>query len=157
MTKRIRFHDADLETLRDSLRHYTNFLIEELTRHEESTIRFAQPDKWLQKREKLNYQLTNCKRIQNKIISNLEGLVGRTPESVENLLNITVEDKTGEYIKFFEAMRFIPFGDFEDSISKLLSAYQQGIVDGFVDSGEQLLKIRKLDAMRFAAYLEAHM
>ena len=155
--KRIRFHRTDLETISFSLERYIKFLCEELTRHEDETTRFEQSDKWLQKREKLNLQLTNSKHIQNKIVTNLKGLVGRTPKSVKSLLHFTAEDNTGEYIPFIDTLPFLCSGDFDKAQNILFNAFEQGVIHAFRDNEENgLMKFKKLDVLRLAAYLESH-
>jgi len=73
------------------------------------------------------------------------------------LLHFTAEDNTGEYVPFLEALAFLCSGDLEENISNLFHAFERGVVNGFRDPEEGgLLKVRKLDVLRLAAYLEAH-
>ena len=90
-------------------------------------------------------------------MTNLKGLVGRTPESVRNLLHFTSEDNTGEYVPFLEALAFLCSGNLEEDMNVLFHAFERGVIHGFRDPEEGgLLKLRKLDVLRLAAYLELH-
>jgi len=81
---------------------------------------------------------------------------GRTPEPLRHLLNVTAEDKPGEYIKFLEAMTLLPSRDFETDVNTLFNAIQKGAVNSFIDDEEGVRKVRKLDVLRLAAFLEVH-
>jgi hypothetical protein len=156
-TKRIRFRRIDLETIKDALEHHIEFLHEELVRHEDDKTRFEQPDEWLQKRERLNLKLTNAKVIRNKIMNNLKGARGRTPESVEDLLQVSTEDEVGEYMRFVEAVPFVNFDNVGKAMTDLFNAVQRGVVNSYNDPDEGgLVKVRKLDVLRFSAYLESN-
>ncbi len=81
---------------------------------------------------------------------------GRTPEPLRHLLNVTAEDKPGEYITCIEAMTLLPFRDFETDMNTLFNAIQKGAINSFIDDEEGVRKVRKLDVLRLAAFLGVH-
>ena len=156
--KRPRLCHADLAVLLDSVTHYIAFLKTEITQHEESETRFAKPNQWLQTRENLNQLLTNSKHIENKIATNLKGSLGRT-KATKNLLCLTTEDKSGEYLSFVEACKlpFLRSLGFSEAQNLLFNGIAKGIIRAFRDHEERgVMKFKKIDVMRLAAYVEAH-
>ena len=156
VVKRPRLRQIDLETVNDALECYINFLNKQLSKHEEDPTRFKKQDAWLQKREMLNWKLANANHAQAKVAMNLKGVKGRTPDCLEALLNLTAKDNPGKYIKAILAIMLLPYGDFEKDLHALMNAIDRGFVSSFIDSEEQIRKVKKLDVIRYAAYLETH-
>ena len=156
-SKRPRLRHTDLETISKALEFYSTHLKEQLAKHEEDETRFKDLDKWLQKREELNWLLTNAKHAKIKIATNLEGTQGRTPELLKQLLQVTAEDKPGEYMRVLKAVALLPPRGLEENMSALVNAIKSGAIYGYSDrDGDDLLKVRKLDVLRLAAFLEVH-
>lgn len=156
-SKRPRLRHVDLETISKALEFYSNDLKEQLAKHEEDETRFKDLDKWLQKREELNWLFTNAKHARGKIAANLEGAQGRTPELLKQLLHVTAEDNPGEYVRLLKAVDLLPPRGLEEDINTLLNAIKSGAIYGFRDRDDDgMLKVRKLDVLRLAAFLEVH-
>lgn len=153
--RRPRLRHVHLATINVALDHYIRFLKDQLAKHEDDPHRFDEQDRWLRKREELNWLLTNAKRARVRIGWNLKGTEGRMPEPVRELLNLRAEDKPGEYIPFIEAMKLLPYHDFDKDSRTLFTAVERGGVHGFRDPLEDgLLMVRKRDVQRYAAWLE---
>lgn len=155
--KRPRLRQIDLMTINTALDHYIGSLQDQLASHEEDEARFERPDEWLQKREELNWLLTNARHAKVKAVANLEGAQGRTPEPLKQLLNVKADEKPGQYIRLLDAMKLLPFNDFCTAMNVLCNAVDEGVLNAFRDPSDHgLLKIRKVDVLRYVAYLEAH-
>ena len=154
--RRPRLRHVHLATISVALDHYIKFLEEELTRHEDDPARFEEEDKWLQKREELNWLLTRARSARHRIAWNLKGLPGRTPEPLKDLLAMKAESRPGEYIPFYEGMKMMPYQDFVKDSSALFTACEKNVIESFRDPVEDgLLKVRKVDVQRYVAWLEA--
>jgi len=146
----------DLATINDALGCYIESL-----KNQEATTKLDDPYKWIQAREKLHWKVLNAKNTKTKIAMNLKNSqCGRTPKTVKRLFNLTAKDGMGEYIPFFKALELMPPGlDADTESMALINASHSGVVDSrleLLDDGRELRKFRKLDVLRFAAYMEVH-
>ena len=161
LVKRPRLDRVNLETINEALQHYIHSLEDRLVAHDNDKTRFEKPKEWLRKREKTNWLLTNAKHTEVRIAQNLKGVEsGRTPEPLKHLLKINANENPNDYIKFFEALSFLPkSGNLEKDIKRLLNAVESGVINSYrhqYEDGSSLVKLRKLDVFRYAEYLRTH-
>jgi len=147
----------DLATINDALDCYV-----EVLRKQEAEANHENPDDWIKAREKLHYKILNAKNTKTKIAINLKNSqCGRTPKTLKHLLNLTAKDGMGEYVHFGEALDLMPYSLDADTVTMSLhNAIRSGVVDTSLelleDGGREVRKLRKLDVLRLAAYLEVH-
>jgi len=164
-TKRPRLTPIEIYTILAALSHYESFLNKHLAKVEEDPNRFApqNQDKWLQTRERLNWmRMTTLAAKVRLERQTRDAKLGRPEDlgfyALAELLNLKGKDSPGEYIRCLDTLKYLPSNDV-DVLSPMFIIYgmvRRGLIAGYHDPNEDgLLKVRKLDVMRLAAYVEA--